>query len=484
MATSPWFWPLWWRVLILLNVSFYNFLGNASAAGAPPLFSLIIDEFHISQQDASQLSTYMLLALGISNILALPFISLFGKRYSILLSQIVFLAANIWSGEAATYQALKGSRILGGLAAGLIEAIGPRIVIETFPEHQLASAMVVYVGFLAAGSAVGPIVAGAIAHGLHSWRWYMRILSIAIFCNTACSILMLPETNHVGHDEHRPSDADDDAFERQLEEKAEAVCREDQQIEAGNVVTLRDEYWQRSFTTRFAKLAWKTALINLIRPFELIIAPQVLIVTLVFGVTIGWSVMVSILNASVYAQPPLLWNSLSIGALTTSSLIGLLIGLPIGGPFADYLSRRATRRMDGRHQQGSRLPAVLFGALVSPAGCLVYGYGFREPGQHWLQACVGWAMLSVGLTSSANILLTYAVDCMPRRADHIGALVNLTKNCIAFGVSYASITWMEEMGPVKQFAITAAILWALYLCVIPMGFLSKTIIKKTAWLAE
>jgi len=59
-------WPLWWRISILVNVSFYNLLGNAFAAGITPLFQLVIEEFHCTAEEASQLSTYALLALGLS----------------------------------------------------------------------------------------------------------------------------------------------------------------------------------------------------------------------------------------------------------------------------------------------------------------------------------------------------------------------------------------------------------------------------------
>lgn len=41
-------------------------LGNVYAAGITPLFSQIIAEFHISSDEASQLSTYTVLSLGVS----------------------------------------------------------------------------------------------------------------------------------------------------------------------------------------------------------------------------------------------------------------------------------------------------------------------------------------------------------------------------------------------------------------------------------
>ncbi|KAM0267951.1 hypothetical protein ACHAPA_005550 [Fusarium lateritium] len=95
---------------------------------------------------------------------------LIGKRFTVLGSLVVFIACNIWSGEATDYYSLRDSRIVGGLAGGLVEALGPTIVAETFPSHQLGRAMVVYVGFLAAGSSVGPLVAGAVGVGLGSKR--------------------------------------------------------------------------------------------------------------------------------------------------------------------------------------------------------------------------------------------------------------------------------------------------------------------------
>ena len=57
---------MWWRVLILLNISFYNMMGNVFAAGISPLFSLLIEDFHCSVDEASRLASYALLMLGCS----------------------------------------------------------------------------------------------------------------------------------------------------------------------------------------------------------------------------------------------------------------------------------------------------------------------------------------------------------------------------------------------------------------------------------
>ncbi|CAK7215097.1 hypothetical protein SBRCBS47491_002366 [Sporothrix bragantina] len=469
MAHSPWSWPMSWRIIILLNISFYNLLGNSYAA-------------------------------GLSNVLALPLATLIGKRYTVLLSLTLFLGACLWSGEATSFASLRASRLLGGLAGGLIEALGPHFVIETFPEHQLARAMVIYVGLLAGGSAVGPIVSGAIGYHLDSWRWFLRVLSIAIFCTLLSSLAMLPETTHDGplvgldgflDDGDRATDDELAKYEARAASQVETAdtAKVDNAVTTNNHAeaapsSLWQEYKERSWSLKYVRLQqWREAVRGLYQPLMLLMAPQVVVTVVVFGLTVGWTVVMSIVTASVYAQPPVLFNSLQVGLISIGPLLGLIVGLPIGGAFADWLANRSLRRHGGEHRPASRLPAAFLGGLVSPAGCVVFGYGMRDPAAHWAQVCVGWGMLCVGLTGSSNVLLTYAVDCLPTRAAHIGMLINLAKNLIGFGVSYASISWYESAGPVRQFGTMAGLLFAANLCIIPIAIYSKRVISKTAWLA-
>lgn len=180
-----------------------------------------------------------------------------------------------------------------------------------------------------------------------------------------------------------------------------------------------------------------------------------------------------------YAQLPLLWGPLPVGLMSIGPLVGTLIGLPFGGLLADFLSNLAARRSGGIHDPATRLPATAIGAVLSPAGCLLIGFGLRDR-SHWAAVAVGWAMLAFGLTSSANVLLTYSVDTIPSCSSHIGALINFTKNCLAFGVSYTSVSWTAAMGPVAQFGTMAGLLLFSYSLVIPIWFYSGTLMHKAS----
>ncbi|RYC85897.1 hypothetical protein BFJ63_vAg11206 [Fusarium oxysporum f. sp. narcissi] len=257
-------------------------LGNVFASGISPLFGLIMQEFHCTENEASQLGTYVLLTLGLS------------------------------SGEAQSYQSLRSARILGGLAGGLIETLTPTILAETFPRNHLAKAMVVYVGFLAVGAALGPIISGAIAKCLGEWRWLNRVMSIAVTVNLVFNILMLPETTRDvislnegavlgGQNEDKlPSKTECKAEENKIEN----VMSTAKTISSAEQVTLKREYVRRSFSLHFVELNWKAFLISFFQPLKLIVLPQVLVTVIVFGLTIGWTVIASILISLIYTQPP------------------------------------------------------------------------------------------------------------------------------------------------------------------------------------
>lgn len=51
---------------MLLNVSVYTMLGNMFAAGITPLFALIMEDLKVNTVKVSTLSSYALLALGLS----------------------------------------------------------------------------------------------------------------------------------------------------------------------------------------------------------------------------------------------------------------------------------------------------------------------------------------------------------------------------------------------------------------------------------
>lgn len=399
------------------------------------------------------------------NLMAVIASKYIGKRYTILVSLAIFTAVNIWASYAHSFDSLMATRLVGGLSGGIIEALGPELIVETFQEAQLASAMVVYVGFLAAGSALGPITAGLIGTGTGEWQWYFKFLAIFSGTIMLSCILMLPETaTRVTYSDRCVASGSNEEVKRTEMTEDISNSRQWQKTD------LMDVWVSRSFKIRGEdRHREANALQYLYKPFLMLLRPAVFVTVIVFGITIGWTVATSIVISNVFQQPPKLWTSRAVGLLNIAPLLGLLAGIPLGGVLADMVSANSSKRHQLTHIPESRLVMVTIGGIVSPAGALMIGLTL-EHNTPWIGQAFGWAMLSLGLTASANVLLTYAVDSYPSKAAHTALLVNVFKNLLAFGVSFESMSWYTRDGPASQFGAMAGTLWASYLLVLPLYF--------------
>jgi MFS family permease len=468
-------WPFWWKIIILINISLYNMLGNIFAAGVSPLIILFVEDLDMSVTQASQLSSWALLSLGISNLWSRPTAAYISKRYTILISQVVFIVCNIWGATAKSSHSLLASRIIGGLGGGVVETLGPEIISQLFPEHQLARAMVVYTVCLASGGGIGPLIAGSISTDAGTWRWFIWIIVIMSCVNFIGMVFMMPETTPLVtpiQEQRGPQDS-----VSTIGESAKAEEFRPANVEAVENASLSDQDSQISYfeVWRARSFYWNLEDINptknwfvmFIQPLRMLFAPALLVTVLVFGVTVAWGVVLSIVLSTVYSSPPYLWRTSSIGLLAFGPISGLVIGIPLGGILADYLYKRMMRRNPEKPVFEIRLLPVIAAGIITPSGVILAGMSFQHH-LHWIWTAIGSSMLSFGIAVGGNPLLTYAVDTYPEFVAETATLVNTMKNCLGAGLSFVSVQWYFREGGARQFGAMAGILWALYLLVIPL----------------
>lgn len=73
------------------------------------------------------------------------------------------------------------------------------------------------------------------------------------------------------------------------------------------------------------------------------------------------------------------------------------------------------------------------------------GFGCEQK-LHWAVIYVGFGFISVGLTGTANIGMTYVMDSCFAIAPECLLVVNGLKNVVAFGFAYGAIPWSESQG--------------------------------------
>lgn len=106
------FWSAHIRYAVLANLCLFAFLGNMYAAGLSTGFVELAQDFHTSFSTLTDLISWSVFALGVSNLFWMPTALCIGKRPVVLLSMTLFLAACIWSIKAKTFSSLLASRIV------------------------------------------------------------------------------------------------------------------------------------------------------------------------------------------------------------------------------------------------------------------------------------------------------------------------------------------------------------------------------------
>lgn len=395
-----------------------------------------------------------------------------GKRYTILATMIFFMAICIWNVYITDFKSFKIARILGGIGLGVVEALGPPIIGECFPKHQLGTAMAIYSLSLGAGAAVGPVIGGLVFQLSGNWPWFFKFSAMLLAANIVGIIFMLPETaSEVSREwDGSASPTTKDPSNEMMVVTVEDVKSTPVLHESPASIDLeqtRSIWIKRSFYFKNPDNSSDKNLLRLfLRPLYLLLAPAVILTSIVFGVMISYTININIIFSQYFEGPPKFWSPLNFGLLNMCTMIGLILGIPLGGALPDYLYRRSLRR-NAFPKPECRLPSFIPGCFISPFGVMLVGIALKN-NYHWVVMALGWLLLMTGLTGTANILLTYAVDCYPENAIHIGVIMNVTKNMVAFALSYIAIPWYSSAGPLKMFGTMAGILFAMNLFTIPL----------------
>ncbi len=97
-----------------------------------------------------------------------------GRRRLLLIGVVLFAFGSAMCGFATNMGLLIAGRCVQGLAVALFSTSPLSIVGDVFPEERHALAFSIWAAIGAAGSAVGPLVGGALTE-LFGWRWFFFI---------------------------------------------------------------------------------------------------------------------------------------------------------------------------------------------------------------------------------------------------------------------------------------------------------------------
>lgn len=189
-------------------------------------------------------------------------------------------------------------------------------------------------------------------------------------------------------------------------------------------------------------------------------------------------VLISSQAPQFFSPPPYLFTSKSIGLFAMSSIVGIVLAYPIGGPATDLLSRTLTRRNNGEHLPEHRIPALIFPFFLAPWGLILYAFTVADQKSYTI-AAVGQAFQATGLVIIPSVVISYVVDAYPTSNGEALVLINAGKNLVAFGITKTNAAWLARQGIKKMYGEMAAIQWAVILLGVPLYFCGPWLRKKT-----
>jgi multidrug resistance protein len=174
----------------------------ASSVMAPSL-PQIAAHYKISSLTVEALTlSIFVLAWAVGPLLFGPLTEVYGRRWPLIISNLVFLAFNIACIFAPNTAALIVFRFLAGLGASVPVAIGGALVGDLFVELERAAPQAVsYLGVLL-GPPTGPIMGGYLAENVH-FRYSFVLTSALSAVTLALALFFLRETYGPVAREHR-----------------------------------------------------------------------------------------------------------------------------------------------------------------------------------------------------------------------------------------------------------------------------------------
>lgn len=148
-----------------------------------------------------------------------------------------------------------------------------------------------------------------------------------------------------------------------------------------------------------------------IRPFPLFLHPAVLWGCLTQGTLIGWTVMIGVVLAAIFLEPPLFFDQVQVGYMYTGPFVGAVLGFILSGLTTDWVTKWMIRKNDGIYEPEFRIVLVIPQLITGCVG--LYGFGWAvtniQP-DGWFLPDFFFALEVMGMIIGAVASSLYLVD--------------------------------------------------------------------------
>ncbi|KAI0383291.1 MFS general substrate transporter [Hypomontagnella monticulosa] len=476
---DPLNWPTWRKDLILVIVGLSAGVVGAYGPMISPGFVEIAAALNVSINTLSQATAWVILLIGLSLFIFNPLAKKIGRRPVYIMSSIIMLTGSIWGSLAKDYNSFLGSRVWSGVGMAPYEVLVQCTIADIYYVHQRATRIAIWNMFLLCGISGGALIAGYIIED-QGWQWTLIWCAIIFGILLPLVILFVPETAYrrQGYEQQlaaRGATTTQDA-KTETSEKKDASSEQEsarvETVETGVTTEPKESFLQslRLWSGIYTDTPlWKIFL----RPCVIFFYPAVLWAFLLYGVTLTWIVVFSVVNAVIFTAPPYNFSVSETGLISLSPFILTFVGEVVSGPLNDWVCLYLSKKNRGIYEPEFRLPPIIISFLVGVVG--FFGFGATIHFQtHWSGPvlCFGLANMSLALSNAS--VFGYVIDSHKELSEEAFVAIN-ARNLLTFGLTYFVNDWLARDGVLAVFNVLGTIFIVVNVLTIPLWIYGKRI---------
>ncbi|QRV96483.1 major facilitator superfamily transporter [Ceratobasidium sp. AG-Ba] len=388
---NPRLWPGHQKWAAAAIVSAYTFVSPLASSMMAPGLPEVALGYHITNSTVVALTlSIFLLAYAVGPLFLSPLSEVYGRTWTLHISNIFFLIFNLATAWAPNVTALIIFRFLAGLGGSAPLAIGAGSIGDLFAERDRAIAMSLFSLGPLLGPVIGPIAGGFITQSI-GYQWVFRIISIASGVVGCFGIVFLRET-------YAP--------------------------------VLRRKYGYPELLPTGP--VSQVLLVNLIRPLELLTRSMIcfmlsLYMAVIYGFLYLLFVTFPTLFSEVYG-----WGPGVAGLAYLGPGVGFLVATIGGSKIMNSIYIKLSEKNGGKGKPEYRIPSMFIGSVLVPIGLFWYGWS-AQARLHFMMPIVGAGIFGAGMMFSFMPIQLYLVDAFTYAASAVAAATLIRS---AFGFAF------------------------------------------------
>ncbi|KAH6681503.1 major facilitator superfamily domain-containing protein [Halenospora varia] len=476
---DPLNWSLWKKDGILLIVGFSAAVVGAFGPMLSPGFVQIAGELNISVNTLAQATAWLILTIGLSLFITQPFAKVYGRRPVFIVAIIVMFATSVWGALAKDYNSFLASRVVSGFGMSPYEVLVQCTIGDMYFVHQRATRIALWNLFLLCGITGGSLVSGYIIEDI-GWKWTFGICAILFGVFMFLVVFFVPETAYIRepvtaryhHESPKAVSESEKPDQNPTEKEVSSSGTPPQTVAPTSTPTEPKDPYLRTlkFTTgkRYTDAPfWKI----LIRPVVIFWYPAVLWAFLIYGTTLTWIVVFSVVNASIFTLPPYNFSVSEVGLISLSPFVMTIIGEVIAGPLNDFICLYLAKKNHGIYEPEFRLVLMVPVFILGIVG--FFGFGASVHYQtHWIGPVLTFGLANMSMAFANGCVFGYVIDSYEDLSEEAFVAIN-ARNLLTFGLTYFVNDWLLKDKVLKVFNVLGGVFIGVTLLTVPLWVFGK-----------